>query len=96
MFHRSKFLQFNFADMDVMQFMVALDGPDSRPIFKCTLCNNLSRFKWSMERHMVLKHTEPTNDVCQYCSKVFKHKYYLDLHIRARECLSKMMFRAPQ
>lgn len=54
--------------------------------FKCLLCGKLNRTKWNAKRHMILLHTRPTNDVCPHCSKVFKHKYYLDEHIRSREC----------
>ena len=88
-------------DLDVMQFLVEFRrvgvevGDFNKPSFKCTLCGNISPSKWNMQRHMVLVHTKPTNDVCQYCTKVFKHKYYLDEHIRSRECLSKMLFTAP-
>ena len=82
-------------DLDVLQFLIELRGVDTRPSFKCTLCGKISKSKWNMQRHMVLVHTKPTNDVCQYCSRVFKHKYYLDEHIRTRECLSKMLFTAP-
>ena len=78
-----------------MQFLVELRGADNKPSFKCTLCGKISRSKWNMQRHMTLIHTKPTNDVCQYCSRIFKHKYYLDEHIRTRECLSKMLFDAP-
>ena len=63
---------------------------------KCTLCGKFTKSLYNGRRHMILKHTKPTNDVCKYCSKVFKHKYYLDEHIRSRECLSTMLFDAPQ
>ncbi len=77
--------------MDVMQFLTSVYGG-----FKCTLCGKVSQQKCNMQRHMILCHTTPTNEVCQYCSKVFKHKYYLDEHIRSRKCLSRMLFKAPQ
>ena len=79
-----------------MQFMVSYRGPDSKLQYKCSLCNMISKSSWNMKRHMILKHTEPTNDACQYCSKVFKHKHYLDEHIRSKVCLSKMLFQAPR
>ena len=79
-------------DQDVMQFLVAVPGSG---VHKCTLCGKISKSKWSMQRHMILIHTQPTNDVCKYCQKVFKHKYYLDLHIRSKECLANKYFKDP-
>ena len=76
---------------DVMSFLVQCGSG-----FKCTLCGKYTTQKANAQRHMVLVHTKPTNDVCKYCSKVFKHKYYLDKHIRLRECLSNMLFDAPK
>ena len=81
-----------FADMDVMQFYVCLLDPDGKPLFKCTLCNLLTKSKWNMKRHMMIKHTEATNEPCQYCNRLFKNQYYLNNHISSRECLSKMKF----
>ena len=80
--------------MDVMQFLEQFVDPAlQKTIYKCTLCGKMSGKKANMQRHMTLVHTKPTQEVCQYCSKEFKHKYYLDRHVRARECLSKMLFR---
>ena len=76
--------------MDVMSYLVYTESG-----YKCTLCGKITAQKHNGRRHMILKHTKPTNDVCKYCSKVFKHKYYLDEHIRSRECLSQLLFDAP-
>jgi len=76
--------------MDVMSYLVYTGSG-----YKCTLCGKITAQKHNGRRHMILKHTKPTNDVCKYCSKVFKHKYYLDEHIRSRECLSQLLFDAP-
>ena len=94
------FADSNVLEQDLMQFLVSVRAEGGAAggnslNYKCTLCGKISKSKWNMQRHMVLLHTKPTNDVCQYCSKVFKHKYYLDEHIRTRECLSKMLFTAP-
>ena len=74
-----------------MQFLVGTNLG-----FKCTLCGMCSKSKWSLQRHMILKHTKPTNDVCKYCKKVFKHKYYLKMHVNSRECLRDVLFDEPQ
>ena len=78
-----------------MQFLVDAVDLNGASVVKCELCGKSSKQKVNMRRHMILIHTKPTNDICKYCSKVFKHKYYLDRHIRSRECLSKLLFEAP-
>ena len=80
---------------DVMQFLVDGFDVNGAAVVKCQLCGKYSKQKVNMRRHMILIHTKPTNDMCKYCQKVFKHKYYLDRHIRSKECLSKMLFNAP-
>ena len=80
---------------DVMQFLVK-DFTDTGEVFmKCTLCGKFSRERSNMRRHMILMHTKPTRNVCKYCQKQFKHKYYLQEHLRSRVCLAKMLFDAP-
>ena len=74
-----------------MQFLVQMNHGG----FKCTLCGKVANYRGNMKRHMVLKHTKPTNDVCKYCGKMFRLKFYLNRHIRNRECLSGMLFDAP-
>ena len=71
-----------------MQHIVDATSLDGQPEFKCLLCGRVGKKRSNMKRHMILSHTRPTNDCCKYCGKVFKHKYYLDSHIRSRECLS--------
>ncbi len=83
------------AGMDVMSFLQS-SVYNGETHYKCTLCGKASKIRCNMRRHMTLVHTKPTNDVCKYCSKVFKHKYYLKEHIRSRECLSNVLFDAPQ
>ena len=70
-----------------MQFLVRFSKG-----FKCTLCGKVAEYRANMRRHMILIHTTPTNDSCKYCGKVFKHTYYLEQHIRNRECLKGMLF----
>ncbi len=79
-----------------MQFISSVYDHDSRKNgYKCQLCGKTSLYQSNIQRHMIVKHTAPTNEVCQYCSKVFKYKCYLYEHIRSRKCLSKMVFKAP-
>ena len=78
-----------------MQFLVdVIDKPSGAAVVKCELCGKFSKQRVNMRRHMILIHTKPTNDICKFCQKVFKHKYYLDRHLRRKECLSNMMFDA--
>jgi aspartate carbamoyltransferase regulatory subunit len=77
-----------------MQFLVNYIQNGVR-YYKCSLCGKTTNNKSNIQRHMVLVHTKPTNDVCKYCQRVFKHRYYLDEHIRTRACLSNMLFDAP-
>ena len=79
-----------------MQFLVSDYAADTgENVMKCTLCGKFSKQKSNMRRHMILMHTKPTTNVCKYCQKQFKHKYYLQEHIRSRVCLSRMLFDAP-
>ena len=78
-----------------MQFLVDAYGLQGESGKKCTLCGKFSIHNANMRRHMILKHTKPTNNVCSYCKRNFKQKLYLDRHIRSRECLSDMLFDAP-
>jgi len=71
---------------DLFEYLVDEVDPSNGKVTKCTLCGKFSRHKGTMRRHVTLVHTKPTNDVCKYCKKVFKRTYYLDKHIRAREC----------
>ena len=71
---------------DLLEYLVDEVDPSNGKVTKCTLCGKFSRHKGTMRRHVTLVHTKPTNDVCKYCKKVFKRTYYLDKHIRAREC----------
>ena len=75
-----------------MQYILDTIDSEGQPEHKCTLCGKVCKKRSNMKRHMILSHTVPTNDCCKYCGKVFKHKYYLDSHIRSRECLSTMLF----
>ena len=80
-----------------MNYDLLVDDVDEQgnPVVKCLLCGKCGTRRNNMRQHMRLNHTKPTNEVCKYCQKVFKHKYYLDRHIRSQECLSKMYFDAP-
>ena len=80
---------------DVMQFLVNAYADTGENVMKCTLCGKFSKQRSNMRRHMILMHTKPTTNVCKYCQKQFKHKYYLQEHIRSRVCLSRMLFDAP-
>ena len=75
-----------------MQYIVGTVDHEGQPEHKCTLCGKVCKKRSNMKRHMILMHTVPTNECCKYCGKVFKNKYYLDSHIRSRECLSTMFF----
>ena len=90
-----KFIQI-LPGVDVMQFLVSeYAGDTGEAVMRCTLCGKFSKQRSNMRRHMILMHTKPTNNVCKYCQKPFKHKYYLQEHLRSRVCLSKMLFDSP-
>ena len=79
-----------------MQFLVSeYAGDTGEAVMRCTLCGKFSKQRSNMRRHMILMHTKPTNNLCKYCHKPFKHKYYLQEHLRSRVCLSKMLFDSP-
>ena len=80
---------------DVMQFLVSAYDINGASGMKCTLCGKFGIFKHNMRRHMILKHTKPTVNVCKYCRRNFDKKFYLERHIRNRECLSDKLFDAP-
>ena len=68
--------------------LVDVIDEQGNPVVKCLLCGKCGNRRNNMRQHMRLNHAKPTNDICNYCHKVFKHKYYLHRHIRSRECLS--------
>ena len=69
-----------------MQFLVEAYGSNGETGLKCTLCGKFGRFKHNLKRHMILKHTKPTVNICKYCNRNFDKKFYLQRHIRNNEC----------
>ena len=65
---------------------------EGRKVFQCKLCNMVTNFSSSMNRHMAIKHTKPNIHTCEYCHKTFNNKYYLTNHIARKECMRNVMF----
>ena len=61
-------------------------------VYQCTLCKMQTKHNFSMQRHMVIKHTRPSNHLCQYCQATFPNKFYLIKHISDRICMKNVMF----
>ena len=53
--------------------------------WKCLVCHYETKRSSNLKRHLMLKHTCPTNDPCpRGCGRIFKHTYHLQRHLR--EC----------
>lgn len=50
--------------------------------FQCGLCGKITKDRSNMRRHMVIRHSEPTNEHCLACDRVFTYRYYLLKHLR--------------
>ena len=66
--------------------------PQGQKVFQCTLCRMSTKHHFSMQRHMVIKHTRPSSHLCQYCQASFPNKFYLIKHISDRICMKDVMF----
>ena len=51
----------------------------------CEICHEKLKTKWLLKHHMVT-HKEKSRTTCSTCSKGFKNKRYLQLHIQKSEC----------
>ena len=60
-------------DADVYSFISRTENG----LYQCGLCLKISRDGSNMRRHMMIKHSEPTNEECH---RVFPNRFYLARH----------------
>ena len=63
-------------DADVYSFISRTENG----LYQCGLCLKISRDGSNMRRHMMIKHSEPTNEECLQCHRVFPNRFYLARH----------------
>ena len=65
---------------------------NGKKMYQCKLCNMVTSFSQSINRHMVIKHTKPSIHTCPYCHRSFNNKFYLTNHIASKICMRNVMF----
>ena len=50
--------------------------------YQCGLCGKESRDGSNMRRHMMIRHSEPTNEECGNCHRIFPNRFYLSRHLK--------------
>ena len=74
------------------RFVREIVDAQGQKVYQCTLCKMQTKHNFSMQRHMVIKHTRPSSHLCQYCQATFPNKFYLIKHISDRICMKNVMF----
>ena len=57
------------------RFVREIVDAQGQKVYQCTLCKMQTKHNFSMQRHMVIKHTRPSNHLCQYCQATFPNKF---------------------
>jgi len=66
-------------DRDVYTFI----SRTASGLYQCGLCGKISRDGSNMRRHMMIRHSEPTNEECESCHRIFPNRFYLSRHIKS-------------
>lgn len=70
-----------FSRKVIKEYIVKTTDDAGEEMFECSICNTQSRHKRSIVRHMLIKHTTPSNYPCDKCGKCFPNKLYLSKHM---------------
>ena len=54
-------------------------------IFACKACGYESKSKFSVKRHLIIKHAPRENIECIHCHKIFRNKFGYDYHTCSRK-----------
>ena len=81
-----------FSKANAHQFIKDSVDAQGNRVYQCKLCDMVTKFSQSINRHMVIKHTKPseTGFNCPYCQRNFSNKYYLTNHTASRTCMKNM------
>ena len=73
----------SIAEKEVSEDVRIKSVPKKRERFYCNLCSKFLASKYSLQRHMITKHTSnKENHKCEMCSATFKMSQSLEAHIK--------------
>ena len=67
------------------KFQENFDG-EGNSVFECLVCGKQVNLKRNMRQHVKNMHLQATDNVCEYCHKVFKNDLSCSRHKKGGKC----------
>ena len=77
-------MESKYKDVDTKFKQIFGDGGNF--LFQCLVCGKQINLKYNMRIHVSNMHLKATNNVCQYCFKVFKNNLSCSRHMKRGKC----------